>query len=94
MRRSVITVFREDLGQAASVPELEAMSRKKRQARLDEIKDTCRDYIQNTLARQFSQIVQEALAESNVKPNDLRVVFDLDDPDGQNLLFSYPVVRQ
>jgi hypothetical protein len=28
-----ITVFREDLGQAASVPELEAMSRKKRQTR-------------------------------------------------------------
>lgn len=42
-----ITVFREDLGQAASVPELEAMSRKKRQARLDAIKDACRDYIQN-----------------------------------------------
>jgi predicted nucleotidyltransferase component of viral defense system len=34
-----ITVFREDLGQAASVPELEALSRKKRQARLDAIKD-------------------------------------------------------
>jgi hypothetical protein len=46
-----ITVFREDLGQAASVPELEAMSRKKRQARLDAIKDASREYIQNTLAQ-------------------------------------------
>src|SRR5215813_12527108 len=39
-----ITVFREDLGQAASVPELELMSRKKRQARLDAIKVACREY--------------------------------------------------
>jgi predicted nucleotidyltransferase component of viral defense system len=51
-----ITVFREDLGQAASVPELEAMSRKKREARLDAIKGACRDYIQNTLARQLRKL--------------------------------------
>jgi predicted nucleotidyltransferase component of viral defense system len=49
-----ITVFREDLGQAASVADLEAMSRKKRQLRLDGIKEACREYIQNTLAPQFS----------------------------------------
>src|ERR1043165_9449698 len=45
-----ITVFREDLGQAASVQELAALSRKKREARLDAIKEACRDYIQNTIA--------------------------------------------
>ena len=87
-----ITVFREDLGQAASVPELEAMSRKKRQARLEAIKDTCRDYIQNTLARQFAEIVSEALADAKIKPNDPSVAVDPDDPDGQSLLFWYPSV--
>jgi predicted nucleotidyltransferase component of viral defense system len=36
-----ITVFREDLGQAATVVQLEALSRKNRNARLDEIKLAC-----------------------------------------------------
>jgi predicted nucleotidyltransferase component of viral defense system len=85
-----ITVFREDLGQAASVPELQAMSRKKREARLDAIKDACRNYIQNTLAPQFAEIVREALAASNIESNDPSVLVDSDDPDGQSLLFSYP----
>src|SRR6202167_39492 len=40
-----ITVFREDLGQPASIEQLEALSRKKRQTRLDEIKTACREYI-------------------------------------------------
>lgn len=87
-----ITVFREDLGQDASVPELEAMSRKKRQARLDTIKDACRDYIHNTLARQFAEIAGEAFTASNITPNDPTVAIDPDDPDGQSLLFWYPTV--
>ena len=37
-----VTVFRDDIGHAASVEELEALSRKKRQAKLDAIKDACR----------------------------------------------------
>jgi hypothetical protein len=87
-----ITVFREDLGQAASVQELEALSRKKRQARLDGIKDTCRQYIQNTLAQQFGEVVQRTLAESNIEAQVPSVVVDPDDPDGQTLLFWYPAV--
>jgi len=87
-----ITVFRDDLGQGASVPELEAMSRKKRQARLDAIKDACRDYIQNTLARQFAEIAREAFAVSNIEPNDPGLAIDSDDPGGQSLLFWYPTV--
>jgi len=87
-----ITVFREDLGQAASVSELEAMSRKRRQARLDAIKDACRDYIQNTLAGQFTEIAQQAFADSNIEPNDPTIAVDSDDPDGQSLLFWYPTV--
>lgn len=37
-----ITVFQEDLGQGATVEELEAMSGKKRRAKLDAIRDSCR----------------------------------------------------
>lgn len=87
-----ITVFREDLGQEASVPEFEALSRKKRQTKLDEIKETCRQYIQNTLAQQFEEAVQGTLAESRVEANVLSVVVDPGDPDGQSLLFWYPTV--
>jgi hypothetical protein len=70
----------------------EALSRKKRQARLDAIKDTCREYIQNTLAQQFGEIVWADLAESNIEANVPTVVVDSDDPDGQSLLFWYPAV--
>lgn len=87
-----ITVFREDLGQAASVQELAALSRKKREARLDAIKEACRDYIQNTLALQFGDVVRAALAASGIEPNTPSVVADADDPDGQSLLFWYPAV--
>ncbi len=41
-----ITVFRADLGHAASMEELQALSRKKREASLDAIKSACRQYIQ------------------------------------------------
>ena len=37
-----VTVFRDDLGEPASVEELAALSGKKRQARLDAIKASCR----------------------------------------------------
>jgi nucleotidyltransferase AbiEii toxin of type IV toxin-antitoxin system len=38
-----ITVFREDLGQTASVTELETMGRNRRKAKLEAIKDACRE---------------------------------------------------
>jgi hypothetical protein len=87
-----ITVFREDLGQAASVQELEALSRKKREAKLDAIKNTCREYIQNTLAQQFAEVVRATLAGSDVEANVPSVVVDPDDPDRQSPLFWYPAV--
>jgi len=87
-----ITVFREDLGQAASIEELEALSRKKRQARLDAIKDACREYIQKTLLAQFKNVVLATLTASGIEVNGPSVVVDPDDPDGQSLLFWYPSV--
>src|SRR5580693_9077452 len=87
-----ITVFREDLGQAASIEELEALSRKKRQARLEAIKDACREYIQGTLSHHFVAVVRAALDQSNIEANFPSVVVDPEDPDGQSLLFWYPAV--
>jgi len=87
-----ITVFQEDLGQDVSVPMLEAMSRKTRQARLDAIKAACCEYIQKTLAPQFARIVREVLAESKIQSVEPAVAVDRDDPDGQSLLFWYPTV--
>jgi hypothetical protein len=87
-----ITVFREDLGQAASIEELESLSGKKRHAKLDAIKSACREYIQETLLGQFGDVVRSALTEAGIEANRPSVVIDPDDPDGQSLLFWYPSV--
>src|SRR5437588_12647253 len=44
-----ITVFRGDLGQAATVEDLEALSGKKRKAKLDAIKTACQAFIKGPL---------------------------------------------
>ena len=40
-----VTVFRDDIGEPATIAELQALSGKKRKARLDAIRDACQDYI-------------------------------------------------
>jgi hypothetical protein len=87
-----VTVFRDDIGHAASVEELEALSRKKRQAKLDAIKDACRDYIEHTLFPQLSALAREALSEAGIDSHPASMVIDDQDPDGQTLLFWYPSV--
>jgi len=87
-----ITVFRGDLGQAASVEELEALSGKKRRAKLDAIKCACRDYIQGPLLRQLRELAENAMSQSGIDSGLTRLVVDEDDPDGQSLLFWYPSV--
>jgi len=70
------------------VPELEAMSRKKRESRLDAIRKACHEYIQNTLAQQFADVVRVTLPDSNIEANVPGVIVDPDDPDGHSLLSS------
>ncbi len=82
-----ITVFRDDLNEPASVEELEALSGKKRRARLDAIRDACRAYITGPL-REFLQ-VQIANATDSAG----RIEIDDADPDGQTLLVWYPEVE-
>jgi hypothetical protein len=82
-----ITVFRDDLGQPADVVELEALSGKKRRARLDAIRAACQTYIGGTLIEQFGH-----LAASVIPGAQFRLELDPEDNDNQTLLFWFPAV--
>lgn len=85
-----ITVFREDIGQPATVEELETLSGKKRNARLEAIKAACQTYIQGPMLERLSALQQQALQTANIKADRGRVEPDPADPDGQSLLLWYP----
>jgi hypothetical protein len=87
-----ITVFRDDIGQAATVEELEALSGKKRAGRLDAIRDACQNYINGPLLEQLSGLLRELLETAKQAPELGRVEADPDDPDHQSLLLWYPTV--
>jgi hypothetical protein len=82
-----ITVFRGDLGQAADVADLDALSGKKRRARLDAIRDACQAYIAGSMREQFSRLASTVIPEAR-----FRLELDPEDKDGQTLLFWYPAV--
>lgn len=82
-----VTVFRDDLEQAATVEELEALSGKKRRARLDAIRDACRSYITGPLRESLAGLLAEATSGAG------HVEIDQADPDGQTLLLWYPQVE-
>ena len=79
-----ITVFREDLDAPASIGDLEALSNKKRRARLDAIRDACRAYVTGPLRSFLAARLADATAGIG------RVETDEADPDGQTLLVWYP----
>jgi len=87
-----ITVFREDIGQAATVEELEGLSSKKRAARLNAIREACQNYINGPLREHLSQLLRELLESANLAPEAGRIEPDHDDPDQQSLLLWYPTV--
>ena len=82
-----VTVFRDDLDEVVSLEALEALSNKKRRARLDTIRDACRAYITGPLYAFLG--AQIADATNGVG----RVEIDQADPDGQTLLLWYPEVE-
>jgi Nucleotidyl transferase AbiEii toxin, Type IV TA system len=87
-----ITVFREDLGQAVTVVQLEALSRKKRNARLDEIKLACQQYISVQLRETLGGIIDQTRQRSALATWQFRITVNEDDPDSQTLLVWYPTV--
>ena len=87
-----ITVFRDDLGHAASVEELEVLSRKKRQQKLDAIKTSCRSYIGEQLQSGLSGVIERTFTAARTPIQANSLTSDDGDPDGQSLLFKYPTV--
>jgi hypothetical protein len=90
LRRYRHHVFREDIGQPATVEELESLSGKKRTARLDAIKAACQEYIQGPMLERLSVLLRQTLQTANIKADRGRVEADPDDPDRQSLLLWYP----
>ncbi|ODU15594.1 MAG: hypothetical protein ABS87_15295 [Sphingomonas sp. SCN 67-18] len=82
-----VTVFRDDLEEPASVEELEALSNKKRRAKLDAIRDACRAYITGPLREFLAAQLADATNGAG------RVEIDEGDHDGQTLLLWYPEVE-
>ncbi len=82
-----ITVFRNDLGHGTEIADLDALSGKKRRARLEAIRTACQDYIAGRLTAQLNRI-----AASVIPGNRFKLELDPDDKDGQSLLFWYPSV--
>ncbi|CAN7754051.1 nucleotidyl transferase AbiEii/AbiGii toxin family protein [Mesorhizobium sp. LjNodule214] len=82
-----VTVFRDDLEEPAAVEELEALSNKKRRAKLDAIRDACRAYITGPLRDFLAAQLADVINGTG------RVEIDEADPDGQTLLLWYPEVE-
>jgi hypothetical protein len=85
-----ITVFRDDLDEPASMEELEeleALSKNKRKAKLDAIRDACRDYITGPLRSFLSEQLADATGTTGT------VDIDEADTDGQTLLVWYSEVE-
>jgi hypothetical protein len=87
-----ITVFREDLGQAVDVEDLEGLSGKKQRAHLNAIKEACQRYITSTLKTRLTASIASAFEKAGLPFNPSAVTLDPDDPDQQTLLIAYPAV--
>ena len=87
-----ITVFRDDLGEPASIDDLEALSGKKRRARLDAIRAACQAFINGRFLKTFDAVVTGVMRSARVAPTRCRAEPDPADADQQTVLFWYPVV--
>lgn len=83
-----VTVFRDDLGEAASIAELEALSGKKRGKTLDAIKAACEAYINGPCLAGLSAIIGETAKRNGLDTEQFRIEPDPD--DSQALYLRYP----
>src|SRR2546427_2285356 len=67
-----ITVFRNDLGEGASVEELETLSGKKRRARLDAIKVACQAYVNGAFLKTFDEVLTGVMHSARITPTRYR----------------------
>ncbi len=87
-----ITVFRDDLGEPASIDELEALSGKQRRARLDAIRAACQVFINGPFLKTFNEVMTNVMGSARIAPRRYRAEPDPADTDQQTVLFWYPVV--
>jgi len=87
-----VTVFREDIGVPATVEELGKLGRRPRQAKLDAIREACRNYINGDLRAELETIGKAAMQAAGKSPQGFQVSPDPDNDDGQNLLIHYASV--
>jgi predicted nucleotidyltransferase component of viral defense system len=81
-----IVIGRDFLGFGGDKAPETAPSNKQRDARLEELKDACRTYVQSTLASELTAQLRSRLPKEVV----WKLETDPSDPDGQSLLFVYP----
>src|ERR1700679_3250870 len=85
-----ITVFREDIGQFATVEELEALSGKKRNNRLEAIKAACQENIHGPMLEKLTALLRQNFKTANLKADRAPVESDSKEPGPQELLLWYP----
>jgi len=85
-----VTVFRDDLGLPASVQELSALSRNKRDKALDAIRTACETYINGPLLGDLGTIATDTCTRNSFEGGAVRV--EPDAADRQTLLMIYPSV--
>jgi hypothetical protein len=83
-----ITVFRQDLGASCPIEELENMSGKKRQAKLDDIRAACQSYLKRELLPNLQERLLDAVDRRQLAG--IGVSLDQGDPDAQTVLLAYP----
>jgi hypothetical protein len=83
-----VTVFRDDLGHAATPEALAALSGKKRKAAIEAIQNDCQAYITGPLLEALTQLIAEDTKGKG------RIETDPDDGTGQTLLVWYPRVDE
>ena len=87
-----ITVFRQDLGQPATIEELESLSGKKRRARLESIRTACQSHIGGQMIEALSSILRGTLRAAGIPVSRALVELDESDESRQSLLVRYPSV--
>lgn len=88
-----LVVFRDDLGQGASVDELEALpSNSKRLKKLEAIKAACQAYIADSMLPELAKLVADTMARAGIDKHRFSVSLDERDVDRQSIRFVYPSV--
>ncbi len=83
-----VTIFRDDIGETASIADLEALSGKKRKAALDAIEGAGAEYIQGPLKDTLQEIIDATARRTGLSPE--RFDLQTSEDDAQTLLLTYP----